>query len=199
MLGAGRRSRGPMITDACEYWIEQGKLGPPPPVWRTVMGAAEQDTRVLLAHKAPPRGVEAERDGPRGGECAGSGADRRRRSVDGERDGAAGLRRNMEETVPTSRERVAVMMGTPGVLRAGPRAWLPWTRQGHPRVRLPVKVQRALVSDFRETMGRWHVRFYRSAGGNGSSSDDDSEPDDGYGGDRGKRRQRRDAGARGSI
>ena len=81
-----------------------------------------------------------------------------------------GCERVIGETVPTSRERAAVMMGTPGVLRAGPRARLPLTRRGRPRVRLPVTVQRALVTDFRETMGRWHVRFYRSAGGNGSSA-----------------------------
>ena len=62
-----------------------------------------------------------------------------------------GCGRVIGETVPTSRERTAVMMGTPGVLRAGPRARLPLTGQGRPRVRLPVKVQRALGACAGET------------------------------------------------
>ena len=31
VVGTVDEANRKMITDACEYWIEQGKLGPPPP------------------------------------------------------------------------------------------------------------------------------------------------------------------------
>ena len=81
----------------------------------------------------------------------------------------AGLTGLLEATDPGSRERAAVMLGTPGKLRAGLRSWLPRTR-GRAPVALPVDLQLRLAGVFRATLGDWHARWDL-----GRRGDDDGE------------------------